>query len=272
MELGIILKNDELVVDSLTVAEVFEKEHHRILKDIRKIEEYFDTVNFSQDNFDSAEFSQGKIAPANFSQLKSEPAEFSQHNFVPADFEDYFYLETYRDKQGKERPVYYMNQKGFTLLVMGYTGQRAFSYKVAYIEQFEEMKRSLQGQNREEMTQAQLLAYIKHYLSGSRVIIQPKDEEMYLDYYCVGIYSLLRYYGFKKSIPCSYIRELRPKVMEIGLAGFEEIVNYCAVKNKLKLAYVKATAQDFQASEVDQAQPPLFSILGLLDHKEEVAT
>ncbi|MCQ8264196.1 Rha family transcriptional regulator [Streptococcus suis] len=135
MELGIILKNDELVVDSLTVAEVFEKKHHRILKDIRKIEEYFDTVNFSQDNFDSADF--------------------SQHNFVPADFEDYFYLETYRDKQSKERPVYYMNQKGFTLLVMGYTGQRAFSYKVAYIEQFEEMKRSLQGQNREEMTQAQ---------------------------------------------------------------------------------------------------------------------
>ncbi|HEM4283926.1 TPA: Rha family transcriptional regulator [Streptococcus suis] len=262
MELGIILKNDELVVDSLTVAEVFEKEHHRILKDIRKIEEYFDTANFSQ----------LKSEPAEFSQDNFDSAEFSQSNFGPADFEDYFYLETYRDKQGKERPVYYMNQKGFTLLVMGYTGQRAFSYKVAYIEQFEEMKRSLQGQNREEMTQAQLLAYIKHYLAGSRVIIQPKDEEMYLDYYCVGIYSLLRYYGFKKSIPCSYIRELRPKVMEIGLAGFEEIVNYCAVKNKLKLAYVKATAQDFQASEVDQAQPPLFSILGLLDHKEEVAT
>ncbi|HFI0231441.1 TPA: Rha family transcriptional regulator [Streptococcus suis] len=49
MELGIILKNDELVVDSLTVAEVFEKEHRRILKDIRKIEEYFDTININQD-------------------------------------------------------------------------------------------------------------------------------------------------------------------------------------------------------------------------------
>ncbi|HFU4463304.1 TPA: Rha family transcriptional regulator [Streptococcus suis] len=252
MELGIVLKNDELVVDSLTVAEVFEKKHRRILQDIRKIEEYFDT--------------------ANFSQLKSEPVDFNQHNFVPVDFDDYFYLETYRDKKGQERPVYYMNQKGFTLLAMGYTGQRAFSYKVAYIEQFEEMKRQLQGQNRGEMTQAQLLAYIKHYLAGSRVIVQPKDEEMHYDYYCVGIVGLLRYYGYEKAIPCSYIRELRPKVMEIGLAGFEEIVNYCAVKNKLKLAYVKATAQDFQASEVYQAQPPLFGVLGLLDYWEEVAT
>ncbi|MFI3101431.1 Rha family transcriptional regulator [Streptococcus suis] len=272
MELGIILKNDELVVDSLTVAEVFEKEHRNILKDIRKIEEYFDMENFNQLKSEPVEFNQDNFDSVDFNQSNFGPVEFSQHNFVPVDFEDYFYLETYRDRKGQERPVYYMNQKGFTLLVMGYTGQRAFSYKVAYIEQFEEMKRSLQGQNREEMTQAQLLAYIKHYLAGSRVIIQPKDEEMYLDYYCVGIYSLLRYYGFKKSIPCSYIRELRPKVMEIGLAGFEEIVNYCAVKNKLKLAYVKATAQDFQASEVDQAQPPLFSILGLLDYKEEVAT
>ncbi|CYV40877.1 Rha family transcriptional regulator [Streptococcus suis] len=245
MELGIILKNDELVVDSLTVAEVFEKEHKRVLRDIR----------YSISQIKNIEIDVSKIAPIS-----------------DIDANDYFYEDSIRDSYGRKRKIYYMNQKGFTLLVMGYTGQRAFSYKVAYIEQFEEMKRSLQGQNREEMTQTQLLAYIKHYLAGSRVIVQPKDEEMYLDYYCVGIYSLLRYYGFKRSIPCSYIRELRPKVMEIGLAGFEEIVNYCAVKNKLKLAYVKATAQDFQASEVDQAQPPLFSILGLLDYWEEVAT
>lgn len=245
MELGIILKNDELVVDSLTVAEVFEKEHKKVLRDIR----------YCISEIENIEIDVSKFGPISY-----------------IDANDYFYEDSIRDSYGRKRKIYYMNQKGFTLLVMGYTGQRAFSYKVAYIEQFEEMKRSLQGQNREEMTQAQLLAYIKHYLAGSRVIIQPKDEEMYLDYYCVGIYSLLRYYGFKKSIPYSYIRELRPKVMEIGLAGFEEIVNYCAVKNKLKLAYVKATAQDFQASEVDQAQPPLFSILGLLDYREEVAT
>ncbi|HEM5944891.1 TPA: Rha family transcriptional regulator [Streptococcus suis] len=245
MELGIILKNDELVVDSLTVAEVFERDHKNVLRDIRNCISEIENIEIDV--------------------LKIEPISYIDAN-------DYFYEDSIRDSYGRKRKIYYMNQKGFTLLVMGYTGQRAFSYKVAYIEQFEEMKRQLQGQNREEMTQAQLLAYIKHYLAGSRVIIQPKDEEMYLDYYCVGIYSLLRYYGFKKSIPCSYIRELRPKVMEIGLAGFEEIVNYCAVKNKLKLAYVKATAQDFQASEVDQAQPPLFSILGLLDYREEVAT
>ncbi|HFI0036835.1 Rha family transcriptional regulator [Streptococcus suis] len=245
MELGIILKNDELVVDSLTVAEVFERDHKNVLRDIRNCISEIENIEIDV--------------------LKIEPISYIDAN-------DYFYEDSIRDSYGRKRKIYYMNQKGFTLLVMGYTGQRAFSYKVAYIEQFEEMKRSLQGQNREEMTQAQLLAYIKHYLAGSRVIVQPKDEEMHHDYYCIGIFGLLRYYGYEKAIPCSYIRELRPKVMEIGLAGFEEIVNYCAVKNKLKLAYVKATAQDFQASEVVQLQPPLFSVLGLLDYWEEVAT
>ncbi|HFI0237743.1 TPA: Rha family transcriptional regulator [Streptococcus suis] len=245
MELGIILKNDELVVDSLTVAEVFERDHKNVLRDIRNCISEIENIEIDV--------------------LKIEP-------ISDIDANDYFYEDSIRDSYGRKRKIYYMNQKGFTLLVMGYTGQRAFSYKVAYIEQFEEMKRSLQGQNHGEMTQAQLLAYIKHYLAGSRVIIQPKDEEMYLDYYCVGIFGLLRYYGYEKAIPCSYIRELRPKVMEIGLAGFEEIVNYCAVKDKLKLAYVKATAQDFQASEVYQLQPPLFGVLGLLDYWEEVAT
>ncbi|MFM0794292.1 Rha family transcriptional regulator [Streptococcus suis] len=150
MELGIILKNDELVVDSLTVAEVFEKEHKKVLRDIR----------YCISEIENMEIDVSKFGPISY-----------------IDANDYFYEDSIRDSYGRKRKIYYMNQKGFTLLVM-----------------------------------------------------------------------------------------------EIGLAGFEEIVNYCTVKNKLKLAYVKATAQDFQASEVDQAQPPLFSILGLLDYKEEVAT
>lgn len=36
MDLVIILHNDTLVVDSLTVADVFNKEHKRVLRDIRK--------------------------------------------------------------------------------------------------------------------------------------------------------------------------------------------------------------------------------------------
>lgn len=53
MDLGIILHNDTLVVDSLTVADVFNKEHKRVLRDIRK----------RIDELENLEFSGGKIAP-----------------------------------------------------------------------------------------------------------------------------------------------------------------------------------------------------------------
>lgn len=38
---------------------------------------------------------------------------------------------TYTNSQNKEMPMYYMNRKAFTLLVMGYTGKEAMRYKEA---------------------------------------------------------------------------------------------------------------------------------------------
>lgn len=59
---------------------------------------------------------------------------FRQHNFVPS---------TYQNEQNKTLPIVYMNIKGFTLLVMGYTGSNAMAFKEAYIEQFELMEKQL---------------------------------------------------------------------------------------------------------------------------------
>ncbi|GGE36869.1 Rha family transcriptional regulator [Streptococcus himalayensis] len=237
MDLGIILKNNNLVVDSLTVAEVFNKEHKRVLQDIRK-----------------------KI---------DEIGQSGGHNFVPTDIEvkTYFWEDSYIYIQGRNRPIYYMTQKGCTYLVMGYTGKLANQYKLAYIEQFEQMKQALEDQAipyLENPTPDQLVEIIRERLSRAEIIIQPKDDELGRDYFAIGIYGLLRYYGHDKSITYPYIRSIRPKVMDIGLAEFEEIVNYCAVKDKLKLAYVRATLENWQPSEVEQLRPPIFGIAGLL--------
>lgn len=42
-------------------------------------------------------------------------------------------------------PMYYMTRDGFTLLVMGYTGEKAMKFKEAYIKQFNAMEKTLQG-------------------------------------------------------------------------------------------------------------------------------
>lgn len=76
-------KKDVNVVTSLDVAETFEKEHKRVLQDVRKL-------------------------PCS--------EEFRQHNFV---------LSEYLNQQNHKQPMYYITRDGFTLLAMGYTGEKA---------------------------------------------------------------------------------------------------------------------------------------------------
>lgn len=59
---------------------------------------------------------------------------FRQHNFV---------LSTYLSSQNKELPMYIITKDGFTLLVMGYTGEVAMSFKEDYIAAFNQMEKEL---------------------------------------------------------------------------------------------------------------------------------
>ncbi len=100
-----IEKQEVTVVSSLDVAETFEKDHKHVLEDIRRICE--------------------SVSTAEISAL--------------------FYESSYTASNGKQNPMYYMNRDGFTLLVMGYTGERAMKFKLAYIKQFNAMEKLLQG-------------------------------------------------------------------------------------------------------------------------------
>ena len=98
-------KKEINVVTSLDVAATFEKEHYHVIEDIREI--------------------QSKISTPEFSGL--------------------FYEDNYKASNGKKNPMYYMNRDGFTLLVMGYTGEKAMRFKLAYINQFNQMEELLKG-------------------------------------------------------------------------------------------------------------------------------
>ena len=52
---------------------------------------------------------------------------------------------SYTDKNNQTRPMYYMDRKGFTLLVFGFTGPRALDFKIAYIDAFEALEAALQA-------------------------------------------------------------------------------------------------------------------------------
>ncbi len=52
---------------------------------------------------------------------------------------------SYINLQNKRQPMYVMTRDGFTLLAMGYTGEKAMQFKEAYINQFNAMEKSLKG-------------------------------------------------------------------------------------------------------------------------------
>lgn len=66
--------------------------------------------------------------------------EFRERNFA---------LSSYKSAQNKSLPMYYITRDGFTLLVMGYTGDKAMRFKEAYIRQFNAMEKALIGKIKE---------------------------------------------------------------------------------------------------------------------------
>lgn len=51
----------------------------------------------------------------------------------------------YIDTRGRAKPAYAMTRDGFTLLVMGFTGQKATAFKLAYIREFNRMEAALKA-------------------------------------------------------------------------------------------------------------------------------
>lgn len=104
-EYGIFADNHDIArVDSLYVADYFEKSHNHVVRDIEKI----------------------------LSPQSGLSEEFNVSNFGRI---------TYTDSRGRKQKAYAMTRDGFTMLVMGYTGQKAMKFKELYIKRFNEMEK-----------------------------------------------------------------------------------------------------------------------------------
>lgn len=103
-DMGLFIdKTDDVLVDSRFVADAFEKRHCDVLRDIKNI---LDTES-------------------------EKVAEFNLRNFAEI---------KYKDSKGRSYPCYAMTKEGFSMLVMGWTGDKAMEFKVAYINRFKELE------------------------------------------------------------------------------------------------------------------------------------
>lgn len=101
------VNNGKIVTTSLQVAEVFNKLHRHVLRDIRNLE---CSSIFQESNF-GLSFYHSKLLNGGY----------------------------------KKQPMYYITRDGFTFLAMGFTGKIAARFKEAYINAFNEMENKLRG-------------------------------------------------------------------------------------------------------------------------------
>lgn len=132
-EFGLSERNGKPVVSSRYIAEIFQKRHDNVLRDIADI-------------------------------LNSQCG--SSEDFTALNFE----VSKYKDSTGRKQPEYLMTRDGFTLLAMGFTGKKAMQFKITYIKRFNEMEsfiKSLSSAKTEfpEFTAAIMMAHEepKHY-------------------------------------------------------------------------------------------------------------
>ncbi|MDA2638790.1 ORF6C domain-containing protein [Bacillus cereus] len=98
--------NGKVVTDSLMIAEMFEKTHDNVLKDIRK-------------------------------QIEYGGPEFSLVNF---------YESNYKNERGRKYLKYNLTEEAFTLVAMSYNTKEAVQMKIKFIEEFKRMKQHIQNQ------------------------------------------------------------------------------------------------------------------------------
>lgn len=111
--------HDHVTADSLMIADHFGKNHQHVMEAIRKL-------------------------------IEQTSVEIST---------DLFYESEYTDSYGRHQKNYLMSRDGFALLVMGFTGTKAFEWKLKYIAAFNAMEAEIKKQNQPKpMSQLEVLA------------------------------------------------------------------------------------------------------------------
>jgi Rha family phage regulatory protein len=135
----VFIENHQVVTDSLTVAEVFGKEHKNVKRDI--------------------EVQMDKL-------FKAGESEFNTLNFGRIE---------YRDTRGRLQEKYSLTEEAFTLIAMSYITPEAMKMKVRFIQEFKRMRETLNGV-RPLSEREQLVASMKLSLDNAEELTQVKGE------------------------------------------------------------------------------------------------
>ena len=179
------IKNDEAVTTSLLVAEMFEKRHSNVIRAIENI------VG---------------------NELKNELVKM-------------FHPSTYKDSKGERRKMYYINRDGFSLLAMGFTGKKAFEWKLKYIEAFNQMESYINFRKADIQIQKNSMQFLHDNL-------QMPETKDYVKANTIANKCVSTLYGHPKMLKKA---DMSPQMLESREPVLKDVVELMAVKDKYNL-------------------------------------
>ncbi len=177
----IVLNHDGIeVIDSREVAEMVDKRHDHLLRDIDK---YVEIMSKS-----TAPKLGGSESTKNLTAPKIEPSEF-------------FVSSIYKDSTGRKRPCYLLTKKGCDMVANKMIGEKGVLFTAAYVTAFEKMRKQIQED---------IIARIpKDYPSALRALADAEEQKVLLQAKIKEDEPKVRYYDIvlacKNVVPITVI-------------------------------------------------------------------
>lgn len=129
-ELKVFEQNGQLLTNSRDVAQMVEKDHPKLLRDIRTYCNYLNESNF------------GLV--------------------------DFFIESTYTDNKGEQRPCYLLTRKGCDMVANKMTGQKGVLFTAAYVNAFHQMEEHIKSKGKTPLPDELKKAMAEAKLNNSR--------------------------------------------------------------------------------------------------------
>jgi phage regulatory protein, rha family len=118
-------------------------------------------------------------------------------------FGEMYTEDSYVDSQGRKQKMYLINRDGFSLLVMGYTGEKALKFKLDFIKAFNAMEQELKriyDERQQWLVEREKGKLVRHILTDTikmKIADSPHKKFMYSNYTRL-IYKILFGKTFKE--------------------------------------------------------------------------
>lgn len=138
----------------------------------------------------------------------------------------WFHKSFYKSKgNNKSYPMFYMNRNGFSILAMGFTGKKAFDWKVRYIEAFNQMESYINFRKADIQIQKNSM----HFLQENLEMPTTKD---YCKANTIANKCVSNIFGYPKMVKKD---EMSPEMLEAREPVLKDTVELMAVQDKYNL-------------------------------------